>query len=209
MSKFELRQRAEERSGVSYAESVIATDQLQPTLYERLGCEGFLSLSERFYNRVFADKQTAWFLNIFSSSTRQEAIENQSLFFVQTFGGPDLYRQKKGKYTRLVGRHAAYNIGPEAADRWVRHMMAAVREHEILRYDEEAITALHKYFLFTAHYIVVASEYMRPDQVCLQTKEQSDLLFVFSRSWCSQTTTLSSAYSCQAVPKSMLVACGR
>ena len=74
-------------------------------------------------------------------------------------------RQKKGKYTRLVGRHANYNIGSAAADRWVEHMEAAVEAHPLLRNDDEAKTALCKYFRYTAHYIVVASQFMRPDQL--------------------------------------------
>jgi len=165
MSKFELRQAASERSGVSYDESTVATERLQPCIYERLGEAGLRQLSQLFYDRVFADHQNAWFLGIFSSSTRQEAIENQYLFFVQTFGGPAVYKAKKGKYTRLVGRHANYNIGRRAADRWVEHMTGALEEHELLQKDDEARRALERYFCYTAHYIVVASEYMRPDQV--------------------------------------------
>jgi hemoglobin len=165
MSKLELQKAASDRSGVSYNESLLA-QTLEPSIYERIGREhGFRTLSALFYDRVFADNTEApWFVNIFSSSTKAEAVENQYLFFVQTFGGPDLYRQKKGKYTRLVGRHANYNIARAAADRWVEHMRAAMDEHNVL--DEYAKTALHKYFRYTAHYIVVASEYMRPDQVC-------------------------------------------
>ena len=79
-------------AGVSYEESIIAA-QLQPSIYERIGKEdGFLKLSQLFYNAVFEDTDNQWFLNIFSSSTKQEAVENQYRFFVQTFGGPDLYR---------------------------------------------------------------------------------------------------------------------
>jgi truncated hemoglobin YjbI len=164
MSKFELQQKAKERSGVSYEESLKATN-LVPSIYERIGADGFERLSQNFYDRVFADKDATWFLNIFSSSTKAEAVENQYRFFVQTFGGPDLYRQKKGKYTRLVGRHANYSIGHQAADRWVKHMKSAVGEHDQLQNDPETREYLNKYFLYTAHYIVVASEFMRPDQV--------------------------------------------
>ena len=163
MSKFELRKATEEKSGVSY-ESSLVSQQLSPTLFDRLGEDGFRKLSESFYNNVFRD-ESAWFLNIFSSSTKQEAVENQYRFFVQTFGGPELYKERKGKYTRLVGRHANYSIGNQAADRWIVHMQNAMQEHEILRTDDEAREALSQYFRYTAHYIVVASEYMRPDQV--------------------------------------------
>lgn len=177
MSKIELQRLASEASGVSLDESVQAA-ALSPSLYERFGsdCSKFKELSTLFYNRVFDDKETSWFLSIFSSSTRSEAIENQYKFFVQTFGGPDLYRQAKGKYTRLVGRHANYNIGHEAANQWVAHMDVALASHSILCDDDEARDALHKYFLFTAHYIVVASEYMRPDQV-----RMNDLTYLVNR----------------------------
>jgi len=165
MSKYELQNETHKTSGVTFEESEQAL-QLQPCLYERLGKEaGIEELSTLFYDRIFPDDDPVM-KHIFSSSTRAEAIENQYYFFVQTFGGPHLYQQKKGKYTRLVGRHANYtSIGHSAAERWVHHMTLAMEDHEILRNDEEAKQALKKYFQYTAHYIVVASEYMRPDQV--------------------------------------------
>jgi truncated hemoglobin YjbI len=75
------------------------------------------------------------------------------------------FRQKKGKYTRLAGRHSNYNIGHKAAERWVYHMKEAVHNHHALKDDAEARDLLVKYFQYTAHYIVAASEYMRSDQV--------------------------------------------
>lgn len=162
MSKFDLQKRTHEHSGVSYEESLEA-QQLSPSVYERIGENGIRQLSESFYERVFADKETPWFLNIFASSNKKEAVENQYRFLVQTFGGPPLYREKKGKYTRLVGRHANYNIGIKAAKRWIEHMNETLDDK--LADDEETRLALRKYFAYTGHYIVVASEYMRPDQV--------------------------------------------
>ncbi|VEU36872.1 unnamed protein product [Pseudo-nitzschia multistriata] len=197
MSKQELQRRAFEASGVSYEESLKAT-KLIPSLYERLGREsGMEELSTLFYDRVFDDTENDWFLSIFASSTKAEAIDNQYRFFVQTFGGPDLYRQKgKGKYTRLAGRHANYPISHEAADLWVKHMEDAINEHKYLEttsnpckygqnqnnsvseqhYNnnidmiEETKEAMRAYFRYTAHYIVVASEYMRDDQLSGGTK---------------------------------------
>ena len=96
MSKQELQNAALEQGGVSFEESIEA-EKMEPSLYERIGHEGFVELSTKFYDKVFNDTDSAWFLNIFSSSTKREAIENQYLFLIQTFGGPDLYRQKKGK----------------------------------------------------------------------------------------------------------------
>jgi truncated hemoglobin YjbI len=148
------------------AVSPTMNNQTEVKIFERIGLEeGCRQLSQLFYDRVFADRDNPWFLHIFASSTKSEAIDNQYRFFVQSFGGPALYQQKKGKYTRLVGRHANYFINVKAAQRWTEHMLLALEDHSFLKHDEEAKELLRKYFLYTAHYIVVASEYMRPDQL--------------------------------------------
>lgn len=163
MSKLVLQKRVYQTSGVSH-EDAQRVFELEESVFDRLGFNGLRRLSELFYDAVY--REEPWFLNIFSSSTRQEAIENFFCFLVQTFGGPDLYRQRKGsKYTRLSGRHAAYNIGVRAAERWVQIMVDAMDKHEVLARDDKTREALTLYFRYQAHYIVVASEYMRPDQV--------------------------------------------
>jgi truncated hemoglobin YjbI len=91
MSKQELQRAALDNGGVSYDESLEAQN-LVPSIYERIGHDGLVELTTTFYDMVFADKESAWFVNIFSSSTKQDAIENQYRFLIQTFGGPDLYR---------------------------------------------------------------------------------------------------------------------
>lgn len=40
-----------------------------------------------------------------------------------------------------------------------------MEEHEALSKDDEARKLLDKYFTYTAHYIVEASAFMRPDQL--------------------------------------------
>ena len=164
MSKYDLQREASELSGVSYDESQRAL-HLHPSLYDRLGLDGILALSRLFYDSVFSDKDNLWFINIFASSTKEEAIDNQYRFLVQTFGGPSIYQDKKGKYTRLVGRHANFIIGQAAAKRWLHHMDLAMKNHDGIQHDEEAREALRLYFRFMAHYIVVAKEFMRPDQL--------------------------------------------
>lgn len=44
-------------------------------------------------------------------------------------------------------------------------MKEAVNSHDALKDDVKARDLLVKYFQYTAHYIVAASEYMRSDQV--------------------------------------------
>ena len=182
MSKQALQKAALESSGVSYEESLQVLS-LQPSVYQRLGEEGLRALSSTFYDKVFQDKDAAWFLNIFSSSTRAEAIDNHFLFFVQTFGRPALYQQKKGKYTRLVGRHANYHIGTRAAERWLFHMKAAMQEHAVLGKDDQARQLLELYFRYTAHYIVAAMEYMRSDQVRVLLTTRLPLFLYCYRGW--------------------------
>jgi len=80
MSKFELQKKAFESSGVCVEESEQAL-QLQPSLFQRLGEDGCKELSTRFYDKIFEDREAIWFLNIFSSSSKAEAIDNQ----VRTF----------------------------------------------------------------------------------------------------------------------------
>eukprot|EP01083_Nonionella_stella_P110983 325207_1 len=119
MSKYELRTKTHELSGVTYEQSLLASTALTPPLLDRIGgVGGFHKQASLFYQKVFADKDNTWFLGIFATSTQAEAIDNQYRFLVQTFGGPELYKEKKGKYTRLVGRHANYKIGSSAAKRW-------------------------------------------------------------------------------------------
>lgn len=76
MSKYDLQERTFASSGVTFHESEEAL-QLEPSLYERIGIKGFEELSTLFYDRVFEDKESPWFLNIFASSSKSEAIENQ------------------------------------------------------------------------------------------------------------------------------------
>ena len=84
----------------------------------------------------------------------------------------------------MVGRHANYNIGTRAAQRWVEHMEAVLEEHPLLAQDKEASDALRLYFRYTAHYIVAASAFMRPDQVCtaILVRLAQPLLVLFSHS---------------------------
>lgn len=188
MSKYELREKTATLSGVTYSQSLLATTSLTPPLLTLIGGpSGIHTLSTLFYKHVFADKAHPWFLGIFASSTMSEAIDNQYRFLVQTFGGAELYKEKKGKFTRLVGRHANYKIGIKAASRWMEHMECAIDEHPNLNNsnkmdgeageeevddDDENNTKkevvreyLKLYFRYTAFYIVAASEYMRDDQL--------------------------------------------
>ena len=114
MSKYDLRSKTHSLSGVTYKQSLLAssTSLTSPPLLERIGgIHRFHTLTTLFYKQVLADKASPWFLGIFATSTSSEAIDNQYRILVQTFGGPELCKEKKGKYTWLVGRHAIKKLG--------------------------------------------------------------------------------------------------
>ena len=82
----------------------------------------------------------------------------------------------------MAESHANYNIGTNAANRWVEHMEKAIDDHEALKDDDEAKELMKKYFAYTAHYIVAAMAYMRSDQVriCCVLCISHDSIFLFA-----------------------------
>src|SRR5215218_5526411 len=88
-------------------------------IFELLGLPKLVELSTEFYRRVAADTDPE-FQHIFDRDL-SEAVQNQFEFFVQRFGGPPMYQQRKG-HPALRGRHAGFAITKHAADRWLMHM---------------------------------------------------------------------------------------
>lgn len=179
MSKYELYRQAQEASNVSWEDSQKVLSMV-PSVYDCMGQEGLQRLSEIFYHHVYYDNASSsnatptWFRSMFASSTREDAILNQSTFFVQTFGGPPLYRERKqSPYTRLVGRHAAFPVTHEGARVWVEIMERSLREYKSEqeenkgrgRITKEYCDAMLDYFRFQSHYIVVSLSYMKEDQL--------------------------------------------
>lgn len=149
----ELRVKSERQSGVPFS----AVEQArQAKLYERLGEKTIFALSEQFYTRVYADEE--WFRGIFANTTKEAAMRNQREFLVQEFGGPPLYRQRKG-HTALLGRHAPYAVTHRAAERWLAHMESAIAQ--VVR-DEECAVLLVRYFKHMASFVVFGREWVNP-----------------------------------------------
>lgn len=76
MSKLDLQEKTLAASGISFHKSQEVLE-LKPSLYQRLGEKGLMELSTLFYDRVFDDQESMWFLHIFASSSKAEAIDNQ------------------------------------------------------------------------------------------------------------------------------------
>lgn len=117
------------------------------TLYELVGGSAwFEALVERFYARVERDDVLR---PLYPEEDLGGARDRLCGFLVQYWGGPDDYSRARG-HPRLRMRHAPFPIGPEARDRWVAHMTAAVRdaglpgevEQVVLGYFDHAATAM-------------------------------------------------------------------
>src|SRR5438552_4835961 len=95
----------------------------QTNLFEELGLDTFVRLSTEFYRRVAEDTDEE-FRAIFARDLT-DAVQNQYEFFVQRFGGPQLYSERKG-HPALRSRHAGFSITARAAERWLAHMRASM-----------------------------------------------------------------------------------
>lgn len=62
------------------------------------GQEVIVKISTAFYTRVYAEPDD-WFRGMFKSPI-ENAIKDQYEFFIQRFGGPPLYSQRKGTLDR-------------------------------------------------------------------------------------------------------------
>lgn len=117
------------------------------TIYAQVGgMETFNTLCTKFYDRVQHD-EVMW--PMYPQDDLEGAIWRLSRFLGQYFGGPATYSSMRG-HPRLRMRHAASHVNPEARDRWLQHMTAAVDEMEfppavratMLDYFDRAATAM-------------------------------------------------------------------
>ncbi len=116
-------------------------------LYEELGPETIVRLATAFYQRVYADPDP-WFRDMFPDDMNS-AVRNQYEFFIQRFGGPNLYSERKG-HPALRQRHADFKIDGRAAGRWLKHMKDAMDDVEI---EDGVKAALWEFFHDTAHFL--------------------------------------------------------
>ena len=95
----------------------------QPTFYEQVGGhETFVRLVDVFYDGVAADPQLR---SLYPEEDLTGAKERLRMFLEQYWGGPTTYSQQRG-HPRLRMRHAPFRVNPDARDRWLAHMRAAV-----------------------------------------------------------------------------------
>ncbi len=95
----------------------------QPSFWAQVGGRAtFERLVRAFYEGVRHD-EVLW--PMYPEQDLEGAIQRLTGFLEQYWGGPTTYSQQRG-HPRLRMRHAPFPVNPEARDRWLRHMFAAL-----------------------------------------------------------------------------------
>lgn len=98
------------------------------SFYEEVGgYETFERIVDAFYRGV-ADDQVL--RPMYPEEDLGPAAERLTLFFVQYWGGPPTYSQRRG-HPRLRMRHVPFHVNPQARDLWLGHMRAALDEVQL------------------------------------------------------------------------------
>ena len=98
------------------------------TFYGQVGGhDTFRRLVEAFYRGVAEDDVLR---PMYPEEDLGPAADRLLMFLEQYWGGPTTYGERRG-HPRLRMRHAAFHINPDARDRWLAHMRAALDEIEL------------------------------------------------------------------------------
>jgi len=94
-----------------------------PTLYDEVGGYAFFEkLIDDFYAGVASDPVLR---PMYPEEDLGPAAKRFTMFLVQYWGGPGTYSEQRG-HPRLRLRHQPFKVNPEARDRWLGHMRAAL-----------------------------------------------------------------------------------
>lgn len=99
-----------------------------PSFYDEVGgSEVFHRIVAHFYAAVASDPILS---EMYPKDDMDGAEDRLRMFLVQYWGGPSTYSEQRG-HPRLRLRHMPFHINPEARDRWLTHMRAAVGAAEL------------------------------------------------------------------------------
>jgi len=101
----------------------------QGNFWEQVGGrDTFEKLVRRFYKGIEGDEVL---LPMYPEQPDLEgAIQRLTGFLEQYWGGPTAYSEERG-HPRLRMRHLAFKVNPDARDRWLLHMRAALDSLEL------------------------------------------------------------------------------
>ena len=106
----------------------IADSASQGELFDQIGGSAtFDLLVTRFYGGVQTDP-ILW--PMYPQHDLTGSIHRLSSFLQQYWGGPTTYSEERG-HPRLRMRHVAFKVNPDARDRWLGHMRAALDTLEL------------------------------------------------------------------------------
>jgi hemoglobin len=98
------------------------------SFYEQVGGRAtFERLVREFYRGVSADPGL-W--PMYPQDDLEGAIQRLTGFLEQYWGGPGSYSEQRG-HPRLRMRHQPFKVNPDARDRWLSHMRAALDSLEL------------------------------------------------------------------------------
>jgi hemoglobin len=107
-----------------------------PSFFEQVGGhDTFVRLVTAFYRGVAADPVLK---PMYPEEDLGPAAERLTLFLEQYWGGPTTYSQERG-HPRLRMRHLPFTVNPDARDRWLSHMRAAVDGLDLPPLQEETL----------------------------------------------------------------------
>ncbi|MGR0317957.1 globin [Agromyces sp. ZXT2-3] len=94
-----------------------------PSFYDQVGGHAtFARLVHEFYRGVAGDPVLK---PMYPEEDLGPAEERLLMFLEQYWGGPTTYGEQRG-HPRLRLRHQPFKVNPDARDRWLAHMRAAV-----------------------------------------------------------------------------------
>lgn len=104
-------------------------EAVQGNFWEQVGGRAtFEKLVRAFYDGI---KDDAVLLPMYPEQPDLEgAIQRLTGFLEQYWGGPTTYSEERG-HPRLRMRHLAFKVNPDARDRWLLHMRAALDSLEL------------------------------------------------------------------------------
>jgi hemoglobin len=106
------------------------------SFFERVGGhDTFDALVRKFYEGVANDPVLR---PMYPDDELDGAIWRLTAFLEQYWGGPGTYSEERG-HPRLRMRHNVFAVTPEARDRWLFHMTAAVESLELAPMDREEL----------------------------------------------------------------------
>nr|WP_158373828.1 globin [Cellulosimicrobium cellulans] len=110
-------------SPVAPAPEGSAEARRRESFYEAVGGHvTFTRLVDAFYDGVAGDPVLK---PMYPEEDLGPAKRRLTMFLEQYWGGPTAYSEERG-HPRLRMRHMPFTVDPDARDRWLRHMRAAV-----------------------------------------------------------------------------------